>query len=232
MSKLPVIVGFGGVNAAGRSSFHHGYRRMVVDALSSDKARRTYQSLAAIMGVPSDQIDSEAQRQYMRDHTLIRKIEGNIFDTEHVAWNKRMALSGAEGVLQFVTRARDLPDSLPGGWQVTELGDGKVSVSVSDGCNMLLPTTRKIEVSSAGQLPTGFDPASLYGSRNHPRGLQMAICGASDALKSMGIEWQTVMDSIRPDQMGVYASSAMAQLDDNGFWWPARCTRQRWPGEF
>ncbi|MBQ0794401.1 beta-ketoacyl synthase [Zhongshania sp.] len=217
MSKLPVIVGFGGVNAAGRSSFHHGYRRMVVDALPDDKARRTYQSLAAIMGVPSDQIDSEAQRQYMRDHTLIRKIEGNIFDTEHVAWNKRMALSGAEGVLQFVTRARDLPDSLPSGWQVTELGDGKVSVSVSDGCNMLLPTTRKIEVSSAGQLPTGFDPASLYGSRNHPRGLQMAICGASDALKSMGIEWQTVMDSIRPDQMGVYASSAMAQLDDNGF---------------
>nr|WP_255558266.1 beta-ketoacyl synthase [Zhongshania aquimaris] len=190
---------------------------MVVDALPGDKARRTYQSLAAIMGVPSDQIDSEAQRQYMRDHTLIRKIEGNIFDTEHVAWNKRMALSGAEGVLQFVTRARDLPDSLPSGWQVTELGDGKVSVSVSDGCNMLLPTTRKIEVSSAGQLPTGFDPASLYGSRNHPRGLQMAICGASDALKSMGIEWQTVMDSIRPDQMGVYASSAMAQLDDNGF---------------
>lgn len=217
MSKLPVIVGFGGVNAAGRSSFHHGYRRLVLDALPADKANRTYQSLAAVMGIPADQAGSDAQRQYMRDHTLIRKIEGNIFDTEQVAWNKRMALSGAEGVLQFVTRARDLPDVLPSGWEVTELDGGKVSVSISEGCNVLLPTTRKIEVSSAGQLPTGFDPGSLYNSRNHPRGLQMAICGASDALKSMGIEWQTVMDNIHPDQMGVYASSAMAQLDDNGF---------------
>jgi acetoacetyl-[acyl-carrier protein] synthase len=217
VSKLPVIVGFGGVNAAGRSSFHHGYRRLVLDALPADKANRTYQSLAAVMGIPADQAGSDAQRQYMRDHTLIRKIEGNIFDTEQVAWNKRMALSGAEGVLQFVTRARDLPDVLPSGWEVTELDGGKVSVSISEGCNVLLPTTRKIEVSSAGQLPTGFDPASLYNSRNHPRGLQMAICGASDALKSMGIEWQTVMDNIHPDQMGVYASSAMAQLDDNGF---------------
>ena len=217
MSKLPVIVGFGGVNAAGRSSFHHGYRRLVLDALPADKANRTYKSLAAVMGIPADQAGSDAQRQYMRDHTLIRKIEGNIFDTEQVAWNKRMALSGAEGVLQFVTRARDLPDVLPSGWEVTELDGGKVSVSISEGCNVLLPTTRKIEVSSAGQLPTGFDPGSLYNSRNHPRGLQMAICGASDALKSMGIEWQTVMDNIHPDQMGVYASSAMAQLDDNGF---------------
>lgn len=217
MSKLPVIVGFGGVNAAGRSSFHHGYRRLVIDALPEDKAAHTYRSLAAIMGIPADQTGSHTQRQYMRDHTLIRKIEGNIFDTDQVAWNKRMALSGTDGVLEFVTRARDLPDTLPGGWEVTELGGGKVSVRVGEDCHVLLPTTRKIEVSSAGQLPTGFDPASLYASRNHPRGLQMAICGASDALKSMGLEWQTVMDNIRPDQMGVYASSAMAQLDDNGF---------------
>jgi acetoacetyl-[acyl-carrier protein] synthase len=217
VSKLPIIVGFGGVNAAGRSSFHHGYRRLVLDALPEDKAARTYRSLAAIMGIPADQAGLDTQRQYMRDHTLIRKIEGNIFDTDQVAWNKRMALSGAGGVLEFVTRARDLPDTLPGGWEVTELGGGKVSVRVGEDCHVLVPTTRKIEVSSAGQLPTGFDPASLYASRNHPRGLQMAICGASDALKSMGLEWQTVMDNIRPDQMGVYASSAMAQLDENGF---------------
>ncbi|MFQ3201773.1 MAG: acetoacetyl-[acyl-carrier protein] synthase [Zhongshania sp.] len=217
MSKLPVIVGFGGVNAAGRSSFHHGYRRLVLDALPENKAARTYRSLAAIMGIPVDQADLDTQRQYMRDHTLIRKIEDNIFDTDQVAWNKRMALSGADGVLEFVTRARDLPDTLPAGWEVTELGAGKVSVRVGEDCHVLVPTTRIIEVSSAGQLPTGFDPASLYASRNHPRGLQMAICGASDALKSMGLEWQTVMDNIRPDQMGVYASSAMAQLDDNGF---------------
>ncbi|HNF09694.1 MAG TPA: hypothetical protein PLX36_10580, partial [Pseudomonadales bacterium] len=33
MVRLPVIVGFGGINPAGRSSFHHGYRRLVLDVL-------------------------------------------------------------------------------------------------------------------------------------------------------------------------------------------------------
>ncbi|MFT6163393.1 MAG: acetoacetyl-[acyl-carrier protein] synthase [Zhongshania aliphaticivorans] len=217
MSKLPVIVGFGGVNPAGRSSFHHGYRRMVIDALSQEKATQTFRSLSAIMGLPPEMAGDEAQRRYILEHTLIRKIEGNVFNTDQVGWNKRMALSGCDGDLQFVTRARDLPDELPAGWAVQELGGGKVSVKISDGCNILLPTTRKIEVSSAGQFPTGFDPSALYASRSHPRGLQLAICGVSDALNAMGIEWQTVMDRIKPDQMGVYASSAMAQLDDNGF---------------
>ena len=217
MTKLPVIVGFGGVNPAGRSSFHHGYRRLVIDALSQEAASRTYRSLSAIMGLPPEAADDEAQRRHILEHTLVRKIETNLFDTEQVPWNKRMAMSGADGDLQFVTRARDLPDELPAGWSVSDLGSGKVSVSIKSGCDILLPTTRKIEVSSAGQFPTGFDPGALYASRSHPRGLQLAICGASDALNAMGIEWQTVMDRIRPDQMGVYASSAMAQLDENGF---------------
>ena len=37
------------------------------------------------------------------------------------------------------------------------------------------------KVSSAGQLPTGFDPGALYQSRSHPRGLQLTVYGASDA---------------------------------------------------
>ena len=49
MSRLPVIVGFGGVNPAGRSSAHHGYRRMVIDALDDTKKDRTFASLAALM---------------------------------------------------------------------------------------------------------------------------------------------------------------------------------------
>ena len=41
MSHLPVIVGFGGYNAAGRSSFHHAYRRTVLESLNAEKQRRT-----------------------------------------------------------------------------------------------------------------------------------------------------------------------------------------------
>ena len=41
MSRLPVIVGFGGYNAAGRSSFHHGFRRMVIESLPAAERQET-----------------------------------------------------------------------------------------------------------------------------------------------------------------------------------------------
>ena len=39
---------------------------------------------------------------------------------------------------------------------------------------------RTANVTSAGNLPTGFDPATLYNSRYHPRGMAMTIYGISD----------------------------------------------------
>ena len=35
MKPLAVITGFGGINAAGRSSAHHYYRRTIIDALDA-----------------------------------------------------------------------------------------------------------------------------------------------------------------------------------------------------
>ena len=46
---LPGFVGFGGFNAAGRSSSHHAYRRLVIDSLSSEDRQETLVSLAAMM---------------------------------------------------------------------------------------------------------------------------------------------------------------------------------------
>ncbi len=216
MSKLPVVVGFGGINPAGRSSFHHAYRRFVIDALPEDKANTCFQSLAALMGLPLNQQD-QAQRQFILDHTLIRKIESAAFDVDQVAWNRRLNVAGGGEPLHFRCRGRDLPTSIPANWSVRQLDKGEVQVSVAGGLEILLPDTRKFEVSSAGQLPTGFDPAALYASRNHPRGLQMSVFAASDALGSVGIDWDVLRNAVRPDQIGVYASSAMAQLDENGF---------------
>ena len=45
MTQLPVIVGFGGYNAAGRSSFHHGFRRMIIESLSGDTRQETLAGL-------------------------------------------------------------------------------------------------------------------------------------------------------------------------------------------
>ena len=49
MSRLPVIVGFGGYNAAGRSSAHHGFRRTVIESMSAADRQETLASLAILM---------------------------------------------------------------------------------------------------------------------------------------------------------------------------------------
>ena len=78
--RLPVITGFGGINPAGRVSFHHAYKRMVIDVLGQDEQSRTYQSLAGLMGVNNP--DEPETRAYINDHTLIRRIE--LFDPENI----------------------------------------------------------------------------------------------------------------------------------------------------
>ena len=218
MVPIPVIVGFGGINTAGRSSFHHGYRRTVIDALSADKQERTLRSLAALMklALPEGQLTSR-ERQYILDHTLIRRIETELFDVRHIPWNKRLPLRvDGEHTATFVTRARSLPEQIPDNWTVTTLPGGEVKVAIRGQHEFLFSTERESPVQAAGQLPTGFDPGSLYPSRSHPRGLEMTIYAASDALGSMGIDWATVSNRLAPDQVSVYAGSAMGQLDDNG----------------
>ena len=49
MSRLPVIVGFGGYNAAGRSSFHHAFRRTVLESLDEQARQQTLAGLAVMM---------------------------------------------------------------------------------------------------------------------------------------------------------------------------------------
>ena len=44
----------------------------------------------------------------------------------------------------------------------------------------------------------------------------MAIFGISDALGDLGMDWAQVAARVRPDQVAVYASNAMSQMDDNG----------------
>ncbi|MEL0066171.1 MAG: beta-ketoacyl synthase [Gammaproteobacteria bacterium] len=215
MSRLPVIVGFGGVNPAGRSSAYHGYRRMVIDALDSQRQDRTYAALAALMKLPAE--TSEDTRQFVRDHTLIRRLETNLFDATSIPLHKRAAITGASTeAITFSTRRINLPDNLPAEWQVRAIDDDRVEVTVEGDLDVMLNDTRSSRVLAAGQLPTGFNPESLYQSRSHPRGLQLTVFGASDALNSLGITWDEVKKRVPADQISVYASSAMGQLDVNG----------------
>ncbi|MFK8043408.1 beta-ketoacyl synthase [Congregibacter sp.] len=208
---LPVIVSFGGVNSAGRSSMHHGYARMVESALGEDRRAAMIAALRQLTGSTSD---SEAS---LLEQTLIRRIGPAHFDPTSVAWNQRLPTRSNGSPVSFELHRRYLPEPVPEDWQLLPGDDEEhVRVQIVGEQQFLLPTHREFEVKVASQLPDGFDPASLYQSRNHPRGLAMSVYAASDALGNLGMDWDSLMASLGPDQISVYAGSAMGQLDDNG----------------
>ena len=231
MASLPVIVGFGGINAAGRSSSHHAYRRMVFESLDDDLRQETFAGLAVMMGlVQCDDgkyvnqegkvlsfadIDTEFGEEIING-TLIRKIEPSYFDVDN-AMDYAEVEVGSDKATQFELPKRKLPVSIPESWSITEIDEKRVRVTVNDILSLKVKTSRAMAVQSAGQIPRGFDPATLYNSRYHPRGLQFTVVAAADAVNSIGVPWEKVVNAIAPDEMAVYASSSISQLDENGF---------------
>lgn len=230
MTRLPVIVGFGGYNAAGRSSFHHAYRRTVLDSLDTQKQTSTLLSLAAMMrlveygdGAYVDQEGERLDAQQVADKyreqiiegTLIRRIHKGMFDVEQVPSYRHVSMQGLKAT-EFTMRRRDLPNPIPDNWRVETLDDKEVKVILEGEMEVKMQSFRALEYQAAGILPTGFEPSEHYNSRFHPRGLQMAVIGASDAINSMGIPWQTVLDSVDPDQVATYACSGLGQTDEYG----------------
>ncbi|MBT8113982.1 MAG: beta-ketoacyl synthase [Arenicella sp.] len=230
MTRLPVIVGFGGYNAAGRSSFHHGYRRTVLESLDEEKQIDTLVGLACLMklvefrgGVYTDSDGAslsapqvaEKYRSQIEQNTLVRRIHSGLFDPDHVPLTRDMHLHDVEST-KFTVSRRELPDPLPANWKVETVDDKNVQVTVAGDMAIKMQSFRTMEVQSAGILPTGFEPADQYNSRFHPRGLQMTILGASDAINSMGIEWDRIMQKVDPDEVAVFASSGLGQTDEHG----------------
>jgi len=210
--RLPVIVGFGGVNGAGRASGHHAFNRLVQDALPADRRDRTFAALAAMMQLESPQ----GSEQYILDHTLVRRVEEQHFNVDSVAWNRRLPTQSNGQPVNFDVKRQNLPEIIPPDWVVTPTSVTHANVQIVGQQDFLLPTHREFEVKAAGQLPTGFDPGTLYASRSHPRGLQMTVYAASDALGSLGIDWDTISRRVGADEISVYAGSAMGQLDGAG----------------
>lgn len=232
LSQLPVIVGFGGISPAGRTSFHQGYRRLVMDHLDTASREEMLVDLATLTGLASHDDSGQftfgdalmsrdglaaAIEQQVRARTLIRRIHPDWFDVNAVMFNRPATAKPAEAPLTFRLRNRHLPQVIPSNWQVRDLGAGQSEVTIDGNCDLIFPDTKTALVQSAGMLPTGFEPGKLYQSRNHPRGLQMAVYAASDALRSMGIDYDGLLDQLAPDQIAVFASNSIGQLDDLGF---------------
>lgn len=230
MANLPVIVGFGGYNAAGRSSFHHAYRRTVLESLDDDKLRSTVVSLASLMklvryengvyidnqekALTADQVVAK-YRSTVEENTLIRRIHDEHFDVTKVPSTKDLRLE-SDHASEFTLRRRELPNPIPANWLVETIDDKTVKVTISGGMSLKMESFREFDVQSAGILPTGFRPEDEYNSRFHPRGLQLSILGASDAINSLGISWNELMTKVSPDEVAVFASSGLGQADSAG----------------
>jgi acetoacetyl-[acyl-carrier protein] synthase len=234
LARLPVIVGFGGINSAGRTSSHQAYRRIVFDLLPSPIQQDVLLDLATITNMAEhknglwytsggDALDSTALIDSIGEtllaRTLIRRIHPSLFDVDNVILHKSMTLHSnhAEEKLSFTIKTRSLPNNRPTNWQITALSSSLSEVVVDGTLETFIKDTKPLSVKAAGQLPTGFDPSKLYQSRNHPRGLQMTVYGASDAVKSSGIDWEIIRSKVAPDQMAVYAANSIGQMDDLGF---------------
>ena len=230
-NALPVIVGFGGYNAAGRSSSHQAFRRMILESLPAAEQTKTVVGLACLMG----QVSSEGEqyrdrqgaqltaaevdqrfRQAVINGTLIRKIE--LFDPAKVPGHKRISLNDdVAHPIHFTMLKRDLPTVPPQDWSIEDLENGTVRVTASGASQYLVESHYELAAKAAGQLPSGFDPADHYNSRFHPRSLQMALLGASDAVHSIGIPWDKIANAVNPDEVGVYSSSVLSQMTEEGF---------------
>ena len=230
-SSLPVIIGMGGINAAGRTSFHQGFRRIVIDKITVEARQETMVGLATLMNLVSfkegqyvDANDNEILAseieakfgQQIFDGTLIRKIESNHFDPDATHWHQKMNIRPIDKTISFKLRAKELPHPLPKGWQVSELDDGQVSVEIPEELTIFHDAFRDNPIKAAGQMPTGFEPGALYNSRHQPRGLQATIFAATDAIRSTGIEWGAILNEINPDQVGTYSASVVGQMHQEG----------------
>jgi len=230
MNRLPVIVGFGGYNAAGRSSFHHAFRRTVLNSLDKDKRVKTLLSLATLMNLVThqdgDYVDGDGvamsaeqvadkYQTTIEQNTLIRRIHDAYFDVDAVPSINDVQL-GSDDKSVFTINRRDLPQPVPSNWRLETLDDSAVRVHISGGLSIKMESFRVFDVQSAGILPTGFIPADEYNSRFHPKGLQLTVLAASDAINSIGIPWNDIIAKVEPDQVAVFAASGLGQADDHG----------------
>ncbi|MDB2619550.1 beta-ketoacyl synthase [Litoricolaceae bacterium] len=213
MTALPLIVGFGGINAAGRSSDHQAFRRLIMDTLTPSETARTVNQIGALIGLGPDISMNEAQAQHVLENTLIRRIHPDWFNPDAVPFNR---LGHTKETSSIWLGPLQIPNPLPVGWSVGRK-EGRLTEYVIEPGDLLKPCTRKLSVQAAGMAPTGFRPDMFYPSRNHPRTLQLALFALSDCWLSSGLQWHHIKHHIAPNQVAVFAGSSIGQMDESGF---------------
>ena len=201
---LPVIVGFGGFNAAGRSSSFRSYERLLCDL--PDKARR--RSVADELRTLTRRPDASDQDMFA--DSLMREIPASRIDTSNLpSWHKLPR----KAQVSIRLDKKDLPNPLPQGWQILSEEGEQLEVSLENS-QLRSYKSHRLPCTTAACLPCGFQPGALYPSRKHPLGLEIAIVAGSDALNDTGLDIDALLEMVPAGKVGVFAGSAVSQLDD------------------
>ena len=213
VTALPLIVGFGGINAAGRSSDHQAFRRLVMDTLTSSEKIRTINQIGALTGMGTELSPTDSQAYHILNNTLIRRIHKDWFDPDEVPLHR---LGHTNEPISIWLNPLQTPNPLPDGWRIGRKENRQTEYIIEAG-DVLKPCTKKLSVQAAGMVPTGFRPDMFYPSRNHPRTLQLALFALSDCWLSSGLKWHQIKQHIAPNQVAVFAGSSIGQMDNLGF---------------
>lgn len=191
---------------------------MIFESLSESSQTQLVTSLANIMGESTRALQGSAIRDAVLNGTLVRRIESTYFPAAGAPVAKQVRAIGTElNPLRLTISHRELPHPLPQGWRLVSQESGVCEIEITTNQSVSIESAQEMPVHAAGQLPSGFDPGSYYRSTHHPRGLQLNILAASDAVRSVGVSWQEICNQVSPDQIAVYSSSVMSQLDNTGF---------------
>jgi len=230
-ARMPVIVGFGGIDAAGRwggppaaafESMVHD-RDVFPDAVVADQLRlmercrrrdgSTWDDVAENRVVDAAQLGRDGQ-EILRRHLFLRRVP---FGADRIPALHRM------NVREMVLPRKDLPRELPSGWTVADgPGPDEVRVRMEDRNEVFAWSTRESGVSTSGGSPEGFQPypeeAPGPAKRRVPRGIWIGLWAVNDALKSSGISFDEIRERVPQDRVGVYFASAMGQVGPRGFY--------------
>ena len=89
MSALPVITALGGVSPAGRTACHHGFNRLIFDALDEAGQARTLRALRSL-----DITGRYADDVALLDGSLVRRLEAPLLDPDRIA----ISVSASQGL--------------------------------------------------------------------------------------------------------------------------------------
>ncbi|MGI9344947.1 MAG: beta-ketoacyl synthase [Gammaproteobacteria bacterium] len=204
--QLPVIVGFGGISPAGRSSQYRAAQRMSYGLLNAAERQQVLASLAALMGREAH------EEQAILDGTLVREIASERIDTNNLPSYHAIPNDALEGIeIKGLNQNLDLP-----GWHKQAGATGTLFTPGPDAQALRINRPETLPCKSAGQLPSGFDATHHYPARMHPMALAMTVFGMSDALGNMGLDWDQIAKQVPPDRIAVISGSALAQVDEFG----------------